>query len=114
VPDAVADGFGGVVFAVIQFARLVTAKGLVGERPRVGDRYGPGLCVVGMQGGVEPKEAPPSDEKAVLGKALQFGRRKHKDRPEAAGGVGFVLWEQVGELRFGVHGVWSGRVLTQE
>jgi len=98
MPDAVADGFGGVVFPVVQLARFITAKGLVGERMRVGDRFGPDFGIVGMQGGVEPEEAPPREEEAVVGQALQFGRRERKDRLKTLSGVGLVRRKEVGEL----------------
>jgi hypothetical protein len=67
VPDAVTHGFGGVVFAVLQLARLIAAEGIIGEGPRFGDRFGPDFGVVGMERSVEPEEAPPSEEEAVLG-----------------------------------------------
>ena len=70
VQDAVADGFGRVVFTVFDLTCLISSAGLGGEGQRFGNLLGPDLGVVGMEGGVEPEEAPPGEEEAILGQAL--------------------------------------------
>jgi hypothetical protein len=64
VTDAVAHGFGRVEFTVSDLARPVTAECLGGEGQRFCGLVGPDLGVVGMEGGFEPEEAPPSEEES--------------------------------------------------
>ena len=73
VQDAVAEGFGGVVFTVFDLARLVTATGLGGEGQRFGDLFGPDTGVVGMEGSFEPAEAPPGEKEILLPKFRHDG-----------------------------------------
>lgn len=99
LPDAITDGFSGVIFTICDLTCLVSAAGLGGEGQGVGDFRWPDCGIVRMKPGMEPEETPPGDENLLIGQPGKVLEADAVDPFETPLCLGFIRGDQSSDFR---------------